>query len=141
MTDNQSNIGKKWSIEEDKQLLSEVNETKNYDEIALNHKRTKNAIILRVISHIIYPKFYNNTNNTNNTDNTNNTNNTNNTDNTDNDISKEYKIDIELLKRNINKIRNRSSIKPKTEKEINYNEKILEQLILLNKKIDNLIMK
>lgn len=129
MTDNQSNIGKKWSIEEDKQLLSEVNETKNYDEIALNHKRTKNAIILRVISHIIYPKFYNNTNNTNNTDNT------------DNDISKEYKIDIELLKRNINKIRNRSSIKPKTEKEINYNEKILEQLILLNKKIDNLIMK
>ena len=128
MTDNQSNIGKKWSIEEDKQLLSEVNETKNYDEIALNHKRTKNAIILRVISHIIYPKFYN-------------TNNTNNTDNTDNDISKEYKIDIELLKRNINKIRNRSSIKPKTEKEINYNEKILEQLILLNKKIDNLIMK
>ncbi len=56
-------------------------------------------------------------------------------------ISKEYKIDIELLRRNINKIKikNKSSIK--TEKEINYNEKILEQLILLNKKIDNLIMK
>jgi len=118
MEDNQSNVGKKWSIEEDNQLLSEVNETKNYDEIALKHKRTKNAIILRVISHIIYPKFY-----TNN----------------DNEISKEYKIDIELLRRNINKIKNKSSIK--TEKEINYNEKILEQLILLNKKIDNLIMK
>ena len=141
MDDNQSNVGKKWSIEEDKQLLSEVNETKNYDEIALNHKRTKNAIILRVISHIIYPKFYN-TNNTNNNDNNDINDNNDNTDN-NNDISKEYKIDIELLKRNINKIRNRSSIKSKTEKEkeINYNEKILEQLILLNKKIDNLIMK
>ena len=74
-------------------------------------------------------------------DDTNDINNTN--DINDNEISKEYKIDIELLKRNINKIRNRSSIKSKTEKEkeINYNEKILEQLILLNKKIDNLIMK
>ena len=131
MDDNQSNVGKKWSIEEDKQLLSEVNESKNYDEIALNHKRTKNAIILRVISHIIYPKFYN----------TNDINDINDNNDNDNEISKEYKIEIELLKRNINKIRNRSSIKPKTEKEINYNEKILEQLILLNKKIDNLIMK
>ena len=137
MDDNQSNVGKKWSIEEDKQLLSEVNETKNYDEIALNHKRTKNAIILRVISHIIYPKFYN-TNDINDNNDNNDINDIN-----DNEISKEYKIEIELLKININKIRNRSSIKPKTEKEkeINYNEKILEQLILLNKKIDNLIMK
>ena len=83
MDDNQSNVGKKWSIEEDKQLLSEVNETKNYDEIALNHKRTKNAIILRVISHIIYPKFYNTNNNDNNDINDNNDN----TDNNDNDIS------------------------------------------------------
>lgn len=29
---------KKWFIEEDKQLLLKVNKTKNYDEIALNHK-------------------------------------------------------------------------------------------------------
>jgi hypothetical protein len=39
MEDNQSNVGKKWSIEEDNQLLSEVNETKNYDEIALKEPK------------------------------------------------------------------------------------------------------
>ena len=127
MDDNQSNVGKKWTIDEDNQLLNEVNNAKNYDIIALNHKRTKNAIILRVISHIIYPKFYDNDN-----------------DNNDENISKEYDIDIELLRRNINKIKNKnknkSSIKPKPEIKINYNEKILEQLLLLNKKIDNLIL-
>ena len=111
---------KKWTIDEDNQLLSEVNDAKNYDIIALNHKRTKNAIILRVISHIIYPKFYENENDN------------------DENISKEY--DIELLRRNINKIKTKSSIKPKLEIKINYNEKILEQLLLLNKKIDNLIL-
>jgi hypothetical protein len=122
MEDNQllSNIGKKWTITEDEQLLQEVNNNKNYDIIALNHKRTKNAIILRVISHIIYPLYYNDNNND---------------DINYEIISKEYNIDIELLKKNINK-------KKEIKKEIN--EKILEELILLNKKIDkltNLIMK
>jgi len=125
MEDNQllSNIGKKWTITEDEQLLQEVNNNKNYDIIALNHKRTKNAIILRVISHIIYPLYYNDTNDNNNDDINYEI------------ISKEYNIDIELLKKNINK-------KKEIKKEIN--EKILEELILLNKKIDkliNLIMK
>ena len=133
MEDNQllSNIGKKWTITEDEQLLQEVNNNKNYDIIALNHKRTKNAIILRVISHIIYPLYYNDNNNTNDTNNTNDNNNDINYE----IISKEYNIDIELLKKNINK-------KKEIKKEIN--EKILEELILLNKKIDkliNLIMK
>ena len=107
MEDNQllSNIGKKWTITEDEQLLQEVNNNKNYDIIALNHKRTKNAIILRVISHIIYPLYYNDNNNTNNTNNTNDTNDTNDNNNDINYeiISKEYNIDIELLKKNINK--------------------------------------
>ena len=117
MEDNQllSNIGKKWTITEDEQLLQEVNNNKNYDIIALNHKRTKNAIILRVISHIIYPLYYNDNNND---------------DINYEIISKEYNIDIELLKKNINK-------KKEIKKEIN--EKILEELILLNKKIDKLI--
>ena len=79
MEDNQllSNIGKKWTITEDEQLLQEVNNNKNYDVIALNHKRTKNAIILRVISHIIYPLYNNNNNNhdNNNDDNNNDDNN------------------------------------------------------------------
>ena len=142
MEDNQllSNIGKKWTITEDEQLLQEVNNNKNYDVIALNHKRTKNAIILRVISHIIYPLYNNNNNNddNNNDDNNNDDNNIN-----YEIISKEYNIDIELVKRNIYKYKNKNSIQNnKKEKEIkkNINEKILEELILLNKKIDKLFL-
>lgn len=136
MEDNQllSNIGKKWTITEDEQLLQEVNNNKNYDVIALNHKRTKNAIILRVISHIIYP-LYNNDDNNNNDDKNDNIN--------YEIISKEYNIDIELVKRNIYKYKNKNSIQNnKKEKEIkkNINEKILEELILLNKKIDKLFL-
>jgi hypothetical protein len=137
-----SNAGKKWTNKEDEQLLEEINDNKSYDEIALNHKRSKYAIILRVISQIIYPKYYDNEND----------NNDNNDDNITNEIiSKEYNIDIELLKRNINNIKIKKSIisnrkekeitKENKEIKINYNEKILEQLILLNKKLDNLIMK
>jgi hypothetical protein len=79
--DNLSNVGKKWSNNEDKLLIEEVNNKQSYDDIALNHKRTKLAIVLRVISHIIYPKYFNN--NDNKIDN----------------ISKEYNLDIELLKK------------------------------------------
>jgi hypothetical protein len=139
-----SNAGKKWTNKEDEQLLEEINNNKSYDEIALNHKRSKYAIILRVISQIIYPKYYDN-------ENDNDDNNDNKDDITNEIISKEYNIDIELLKRNINNIKIKKSIilnrkekeitKENKEIKINYNEKILEQLILLNKKLDNLIMK
>jgi len=131
------NSGKKWTNIEDDQLITEINDKKSYDEIALNHKRSKYAIILRVISNIIYPKYYNDNDNDN-----------------DNDefISKEYNIDINLLKKNINNIKIKNSIisnrkeekgKEKEEKgkeiKINYNEKILEQLLLINKKLDKLL--
>lgn len=52
-----SRIGFKWTFEEDEQLLEEVENSKDYDIIALNHKRTKTGIISRVISKIIYPKY------------------------------------------------------------------------------------
>jgi hypothetical protein len=133
-----SNAGKKWTNKEDEQLLEEINDNKSYDEIALNHKRSKYAIILRVISQIIYPKYYDNENDNDND------NNDDNNDITNEIISKEYNIDIELLKRNINNIKIKKSIisnrkekeitKENKEIKINYNEKILEQL-------DNLIMK
>ena len=133
-----SNAGKKWTNKEDEQLLEEINDNKSYDEIALNHKRSKYAIILRVIPQIIYPKYYDNENDNDND------NNDDNNDITNEIISKEYNIDIELLKRNINNIKIKKSIisnrkekeitKENKEIKINYNEKILEQL-------DNLIMK
>ena len=33
------NSGKKWTNIEDNQLITEINDKKSYDEIALNHKR------------------------------------------------------------------------------------------------------
>ena len=124
--DNLSNVGKKWSNNEDKLLIEEVNNKQSYDDIALNHKRTKLAIVLRVISHIIYPKYFNN--------------NDDNNDNKIDNISKEYNIDIELLKKNINKLIQKEE--PKEKRGIKgINEQILEQLILLNKKMDKLLLK
>ena len=55
--DETSNVGKKWTIEEDIKLLEEFTENKTYEEIALEHKRTVYSIQLRVISRIIYPKI------------------------------------------------------------------------------------
>ncbi len=55
--DETSNVGTKWTIEEDNRLVEEIIENKTYEEIALEHKRTVHGIKLRVISHIIYPKI------------------------------------------------------------------------------------
>lgn len=55
--DETSNVGTKWTIEEDAKLVQEITENKTYEEIALEHKRTVLGIKLRVISHIIYPKI------------------------------------------------------------------------------------
>ena len=55
--DETSNVGTKWTIEEDTKLVQEITENKTYEEIALEHKRTVLGIKLRVISHIIYPKI------------------------------------------------------------------------------------
>ena len=57
MTEELSRVGKKWYIEEDKELVNEIELNKSYEEIALNHKRNIGGIKARVLSHIIYPKY------------------------------------------------------------------------------------
>jgi len=51
------NVGTKWTIEEDNKLVQEIADNKNYEEIALEHKRTILGVKIRVISCIIYPKI------------------------------------------------------------------------------------
>ena len=53
-----SNAGKKWTSDEDELLVEEIKNKIAYKEIALNHKRTISSIKIRVISHIIYPKYH-----------------------------------------------------------------------------------
>ncbi len=55
--DETSNVGTKWTIEEDDRLAQEFTDNKTYEEIALEHKRTVYGIQLRVISRIIFPKI------------------------------------------------------------------------------------
>jgi len=86
-----SNAGIRWSIDELEKLSKELADNKSYEEIALEHKRTVSSIISRVISYIIYPKYK---------------------DNIDIEkISVEYNIDIELIKKNIKKIVKNDSLK------------------------------
>ena len=123
-----SNVGKLWSVNENDELYKEIKESKNYSEIALNHKRTENAIKLRVISHIIYPKYKNN-------------------EMTIDELSSEYIIDKEYIEKTISKYENQLLPKepkklkePKEPKEIN---KILSdldnRLLKLEQKIDYII--
>ena len=85
------NAGTKWTIEEDKILIQEIEDDKSYEEIALEHKRTVTAIKSRVISHIIYPKYK---------------------DDIDYEkISIEYKIDKDIIMRRINKLRGKPNKK------------------------------
>jgi hypothetical protein len=108
-----TNVGKKWYIEEDEKLVQEIHDNKSYEEIALEHKRTVTGIKSRVISNIIYPKYKEN--------------------NMDIEkISLEYNIDIELLKKYINKLDTKKSVN------ITDNEKILEYLVKLDNKIDEI---
>jgi hypothetical protein len=132
--DDTVNVGTRWTIEEDNRLVEEIIENKTYEEIALEHKRTVNAIQCRVISHIIYPKIKDadNATNANATE-------------EDSDmelISLEYKIDIYLLIRQINKIKMKGTVNKQKAKEnttdIPTNKKILEYLIMLDKKIDEI---
>ena len=88
-----SNVGTKWTIDEDKNLVQEIVDNKSYEEIALEHKRTILSIKLRVISHIIYPKYK---------------------DDIENNIEKisiEYKIDNELITKYINKLKTNNNIR------------------------------
>ena len=108
-----SRIGKKWTEKEDNQLIKEINDSKNYEEIALKHKRTVLAIKLRVINNIISPKINLNSDEIN-----------------IEDISKEYNIDIDMLKLNLNKISNK--------KDKNIYQTIIDNLLIINEKLDNI---
>ena len=107
-----ANVGNKWLIEEDEKLVQEITDNKSYEEIALEHKRTITAIKSRVISHIIYPKYK---------------------DNIDLEkISLEYNIDTEIIKKYINKLETKKSVN------ITDKEKILEYLVKLDNKLDEI---
>jgi hypothetical protein len=116
-----SNAGNKWTIDEDKNLVQEINDNKTYEEIALEHKRTISSIKARVISHIIYPKYK---------------------DDIENDIEKistEYKMDNEFIMKYINKLKINDTIK----KSVNNNKldtnEILEYLHKIDTKLDMLL--
>jgi hypothetical protein len=116
-----SNIGKLWSVDENNELYKEVENNKNYSQIAAIHKRTEKAIILRVISNIIYPKYKNN-------------------EMTLDQLSFEYNIEKDLIEKNIAKYENQ----PKKPKEQQTNiDKILSdldnRLFRLEQKIDYII--
>ena len=112
-----SKAGSKWTIEEDNKLFEEMNDNKTYEEIALEHKRTIVGIKSRVISHVIYPKHK---------------------DNIDIDkLSVDYNIDIQTLNKYINKLASTQEIKKTNNEE---NNKILEYLIIINNKLDRLLI-
>ena len=118
-----SNIGKLWSVDENNELYKEVENNKNYSQIAAIHKRTEKAIILRVISHIIYPKYKNN-------------------EMTLDQLSFEYNIEKDLIEKNIAKYENQPK-EPKKPKEQMKIDKILadldNRLLRLEQKIDYII--
>jgi len=106
-----ANVGTKWTIEEDNKLVQELSDNKTYEEIALEHKRTITGIKSRVISNIIYPKYK---------------------DDIDFEkISMEYNIDVNILKKYINKM----EPKPKTNEMETKMDIILEYLIKIDNKL------
>ena len=111
-------VGSKWTDEEDEKLTEEINDKKNYEEIALEHKRTIIGIKSRVISHIIYPKYKDDINIDN--------------------ISNEYNIEKEILNKYINNIKNKNvemKIKPEIKKLIDLEDRIK----IIENKLDYLI--
>jgi hypothetical protein len=123
--DETSNVGTKWTIEEDNRLVEEIIENKTYEEIALEHKRTVFGIKLRVISHIIYPKIKDAT--------------------ADMEaLALEYKIDTSQLIRQIDKLRMKETAKKEKQKpkpindDMPTNKEILEYLKQLDNKINEI---
>lgn len=118
--DETMNVGKKWTIEEDIKLAQEITENKTYEEIAMEHKRTTHGIMLRAISHIIYPKIK---------------------DDLDVDMEKvalEYNITPTLITRHINKIKSEPKQEPKQKEYQSSNKEILDYLKKLDSKIDEI---
>jgi hypothetical protein len=130
--DETSNVGTRWTIEEDTKLVQEIIENKTYEEIALEHKRTVLGIKLRVISHIIYPKIKDAVAAATYED-------------ADMEaLALEYKIDTSQLIRQIDKLRMKETVKKEKQKpkpindDMPTNKEILEYLKQLDKKIDEI---
>ena len=94
-----SRVGKKWTVEEDEELMKELNDKKSYEEIALNHKRTIGGIKSRVICNILYLRYKDKSK-------------------TIEELSLEYNIEIDLVLKYINKMDNKMEIKDSNESTI-----------------------
>ena len=94
-----SRVGKKWTVEEDEELMKELNDKKSYEEIALNHKRTIGGIKSRVICNILYLHYKDKSK-------------------TIEELSLEYNIEIDLVLKYINKMDNKMEIKDSNESTI-----------------------
>ena len=94
-----SRVGKKWTVEEDEELMKELNDKKSYEEIALNHKRTIGGIKSRVICNILYLHYKDKSK-------------------TIEELSLEYNIEIDLVLKYINKRDNKMEIKDSNESTI-----------------------
>ena len=111
-----------WSSEEDLQLLEEVENKKDYNWIALKHKRVIADIKSRVISHIIYPKYkdtiYDNIKN----------------------ISEKYNITSNLIIRYVNKLNDikPNNLTPLDIKNVKNEEELLNYYKILDNKIERL---
>lgn len=97
MEEEVSRVGCKWTFDEDLNLKKKVEDKKSYEEIALNHKRSINAIKLRVIDKIIYNEYKNDKKSLE-------------------ELSINYNIEKDFLERQINKIEINNSIKNNREK-------------------------
>ncbi len=126
-----SNVGKKWTIEEDEKLVQEIKDNKPYEEIALEHKRTITGIKSRVISNIIYP-IYKDIDEEQQEINI-------------QEISTEYKIDdwmiIKYMKKMKTKPERKKEIKETKPKTNDNNKQLFEYLQLLERKMDDINIK
>ena len=123
-----SRVGKKWTVEEDEELMKELNDKKSYEEIALNHKRTIGGIKSRVICNILYLHYKDKSK-------------------TIEELSLEYNIEIDLVLKYINKMDNKMEIKKDSEIKTKVNIEILydkiisleNRMLSIEKKLDAII--
>ena len=106
-----SRVGKKWTVEEDEELMKELNDKKSYEEIALNHKRTIGGIKSRVICNILYLHYKDKSK-------------------TIEELSLEYNIENDLVLKYINKMDNKMEIKKDSEIKTKVNIEILYDKII-----------
>ena len=123
-----SRVGKKWTVEEDEELMKELIDKKSYEEIALNHKRTIGGIKSRVICNILYLHYKDKSK-------------------TIEELSLEYNIENDLVLKYINKMDNKMEIKKDSEIKTKVNIEILydkiisleNRMLSIEKKLDAII--